>query len=82
MKNWQFLLLISLSFALILLLNSFGQVQAKTAEQAIADIDRILGDPDVFVSKVWDSVDSFTTEHFGSMVVATGFGLAVRSIIK
>ncbi|KKD38784.1 MAG: hypothetical protein WAN66_14145 [Limnoraphis robusta] len=54
----------------------------KSASEAIADIDRVLGDPDDFVNDVWDGVNSFVGEHFGSMAVATGFGIAIRSIVK
>lgn len=55
---------------------------AKSASQAISDIDAVLGDPNEFVDDVWVGVNSFVSEHFGAMAVATGFGIAIRSITR
>jgi hypothetical protein len=49
-----------------------------TGEQAIAKMSAVLGTPEAFAADMKESVQDFITDPFGSLAVATAFGIAIK----
>jgi hypothetical protein len=49
-----------------------------TGEQAVARIAQVLGTPEAFAADMKESTEDFIKDHFGSLAVATAFGIAIR----
>jgi hypothetical protein len=49
-----------------------------TGEQAVARMDQVLGTPEAFAADMKESTEDFIKDHFGSLAIATAFGIAIR----
>jgi hypothetical protein len=49
-----------------------------TGEQAVARMAQVLGTPEAFAADMRESTQDFIRDHFGSLAVATAFGIAIR----
>lgn len=49
-----------------------------TGEQAVAKMSAVLGTPEQFAADMKESTQDFIKDHFGSLAVATAFGIAIR----
>jgi len=49
-----------------------------TGEQAVARMAQVLGTPEAFAADMKESTEDFIKDHFGSLAVATAFGIAIR----
>jgi hypothetical protein len=53
-------------------------VDRITGEQAVARMAQVLGTPEAFAADMKESTQDFIRDHFGSLAVATAFGIAIR----
>jgi len=53
-------------------------VDRITGEQAVARMAQVLGTPEAFAADMKESTEDFIKDHFGSLAVATAFGIAIR----
>jgi hypothetical protein len=49
-----------------------------TGDQAVATMTKVLGTPEAFAADMKESTQDFIKDHFGSLAVATAFGIAIR----
>jgi len=49
-----------------------------TGPEAVARMSAILGSPQQFADDMRDSTQDFIQDHFGTMAIATAFGIALR----
>jgi len=53
-------------------------VDRITGDQAVASMSQVLGTPEAFATDMKESTQDFIKDHFGSLAVATAFGIAIR----
>jgi hypothetical protein len=55
-----------------------ASVDRITGSQAVAKMRVILGTPQAFADNMKASTQDFIADHFGAMVIACAFGIAIR----
>lgn len=53
-------------------------VERITGEQAVARMAQVLGAPEAFAADMKESTEDLIKDHFGSLAIATAFGIAIR----
>lgn len=53
-------------------------VDRITGPQTVARMAQVLGTPEAFAADMKDTTQDFITAHFGSLAIATAFGIAIR----
>ena len=49
-----------------------------TGADAVASMQEVLGSPEQFIADMKESTQDFVKDHFGSLAIATAFGIALR----
>lgn len=77
--------LATLSFIFCLAIWLLGDINSPsvasgriTGADAVASMQEVLGSPEQFISDMKTSTQDFVKDHFGSLAIATAFGIAIR----